>query len=138
LPATPSLACRQLIERDFVGSLRCFDDVLSDDPDDAEALAYRGWALALTAFAAIEQDTPSLADELFVDALDLVERSLAEEPDYVDALVFAAIVLDELDRTDEADARLTQLFALDPPDSVIQPLESYIPDAQARSGSAAG
>jgi tetratricopeptide (TPR) repeat protein len=135
LPATPALACRQLIESDIVGSLRCFDEVLAEDPDDAEALAYRGWALVLTAFAAIDQDTPSLADELFVDALDFIERSLAEEPDYVDALVFAAIVLDELGRTDDADARLAQLFALDPPDSVIQRLESYIPDARERSAS---
>ncbi len=131
---TPAMACRDQIDLgELIVALRCFEDVLADDPTDAEALAYRGWTLALTGFGARDQDRDDLAAELWGDALALQDEALASEPDFVDALAFRAIVLDAMGRTEEADEALVALFAADPPDVLIDGVESYIPDAQSRT-----
>jgi tetratricopeptide (TPR) repeat protein len=107
-PATDELADRdqlaeclnQLVNRDVLGALQCYDEILQPDrdPDNVEALTYRGWALILS--------SPTLV----ADGLEYVDRALALDPDYTPARVFRASALEsqghpqqalrELDRAD--------------------------------------
>lgn len=131
---TAAMPCRDLIdEAALIDALKCFEAVLEDDPTDAEALAYKGWTLALTGFAADQQATTGLSAELWGEALVLEDEALAAEPTFIDALAFRAILLDALGRTAEADAALATLFGHELPEVLVRGVESYIPDAQARA-----
>ena len=110
---------------DLVGSLQCFDEVLADDPDNPEALAYRGWYLILaagslqTADAEANPDAEAQAGELVDSALTYLDRAVEIDPTYPDPLAFRAIVADRQGRSDDACADITTLVALDPPDFFV-------------------
>lgn len=86
-------------EQDLDRAIAIYDDVLTDEPSNAEALAYRGWLTNLTGDAQ--------------GARGYVEEAVAADPGFPDARVFAASLalaagepllasdhLDALDRID--------------------------------------
>jgi tetratricopeptide (TPR) repeat protein len=86
-------------------ALLVFDAVLRVDPENAAALAWRGWTLALTAEAG--------AEELFVDAERWLDEAVAADPAYPDARVFRAFLLRRLGRVEDAAVELEAFDRLD-------------------------
>jgi tetratricopeptide (TPR) repeat protein len=88
-------ARQQMAAGEFDAALATFDQVLVLSPANAEALTYRAWVGRTMA--------RSLADD---EALALLDDAVASDPAYGDARVFAAIILRDLGRFDEALAQL--------------------------------
>ncbi|MGH9267277.1 MAG: tetratricopeptide repeat protein, partial [Acidimicrobiales bacterium] len=84
---------------DLDGAVARYDEVLAADPDNVEALTYRGW---LTYLGGDPTGLMSL-----IDAAQL-------KPDYPDVHAFLALIFARLGRTDTALAELDRLEALDP------------------------
>lgn len=63
-------------DQDLNRAIAIYDDVLTDEPSNAEALTYRGWLTNLTGDPVV--------------ARDFVEEALAADPGFPDARVFAA------------------------------------------------
>lgn len=110
---------------DLLGALECLDDVLTVEPDNPEALAYRGWYLVLASDSLQASDEASAddrvaAEELLATGLGYLDRSIAADPDYPDPLAFRASVNDRLGRADAACADVEALRALDPPPFFIE------------------
>lgn len=97
---------QQLLGSDPDRAIEIYDDVLVDQPANAEALAYRGWLTKLGGDAAAAQD--------------FVERAVLVDPTYPDGLVFAASIALELEDADTAAAHLAQLDSLDAPPFIAQ------------------
>jgi tetratricopeptide (TPR) repeat protein len=108
-PQTDELADRdqlaecldQLIAQDVLGALQCYDEILQPDrdPDNVEALTYRGWALIIS------------APTLVADGLEYVDRALEINPDYTPARVFRAFALQRQGHPEEALAELDRADA---------------------------
>lgn len=99
-------------------ALVVFDAVLDRQPGHAPALAWRGWTLALTAQAGVE--------ELFVDAERWLDDAVAADPRYPDARVFRAFLYRRLDRVDEAAVELAAFDALEvQPADMLALIEEY-------------
>lgn len=113
--------CQELgsIEGNLVGALSCFDELLLNDPENAEALSYRGWYLLLAAgslqAAADSEADDQDADELIATGLTYLDRAIAADPLLPDPLAFRATVYDRQGRSGEACADVATLVALDPP-----------------------
>jgi tetratricopeptide (TPR) repeat protein len=91
-------AVDQLTAGDPVAALELYDEVLETEPDNVEALTYRGWTLALS--------------RLPEDGLVWLDRAVEVDPAYPDARALRAVTLAQfLDRPDDA---LADLDALDP------------------------
>ena len=91
-------------------SLRVYDAILEVDPDNAVALTYRGWMVSLA----------GLDDE----AMEYLDRAIVADPELPDALVFRAIVLNRLGRSEAAADALRAFDALDPPPAMQQLIEA--------------
>lgn len=119
--------------RDLIGegrtldAIKLYDAVLERDPDQPEALAYRGWLLRLAGRAA---GNPSLIDT----GMEYIERAVAADPDYPDARFFRAFVLYE-DRNDPAAAvpDLRAFLAGDPPREMVLVVEDLLRRALAEA-----
>jgi len=97
--------CLQLSQgTDVVGAVKCYDEVLKDQPSSVEALTYRGWTLARTGVPALLQVASGNLDQ-----------AVSLDPSYADARVFRAVVRRGLGRIDEARADLAAFDALNPP-----------------------
>ena len=96
----------QLLGSDPDRALEIYDEVLVDEPSDAEALAYRGWLTRLAG-------DPEAAQPF-------VEDAVASDPEYPDARVFAAAIALDLDDAAAAAAHLAALDALDAPPFIEQ------------------
>ena len=88
-------------QQEVLEAVQCYDAVLESDPENVEALTYRGWALIQS----------TLVDE----GLTYLEQAIEVDPAYPDAHVFRAITLRNLDRLDEARAELAALDDLQLP-----------------------
>lgn len=113
-------------EGDLLGAIKCFDQVLTLDPRNAEALAYRGWYLLLAA-GSVQQgsgpsDTVPSADvqALIDNGLDYLTRAIEADPTLPDPLAFRAVAYDRLGRSEEACADVAALEALNPPPFFLQ------------------
>lgn len=113
-------------EGDLLGAIKCFDQVLTVDPENAEALAYRGWYLLLAA-GSVQQgggptDTVPPADiQALIDGgLDYLTRAIEADPTLPDPLAFRAVAYDRLGRSEEACADVAALKALNPPPFFLQ------------------
>ena len=106
---------------DLVGALECFDELLLDDPENAEALAYRGWYLLL-ASGSLQQSAEGSAQadadaaELLASGLEYLDRSIEADPSFPDPLAFRASVYDRLGESELACADIATLLTLDPPE----------------------
>ncbi len=108
--------CQGLAENgEIIEALECFDDVLLEDPDNAEALTYRGWFVILTISSAGETMEEEQAAELLNSGLTYLDRAVEVSPDFPDARAFRSVVYDRLGRADEACAEIETLRSLDPP-----------------------
>jgi tetratricopeptide (TPR) repeat protein len=122
---TKVLTCQELGAggSDLLGALECFDEVLAEDPDNVEALAYRGWYLVLAA-GSVEAATTGEeevvdAEELRAAGLTYIDRAIEIDPTYPDPLAFKAIIFDRMGDSEEACAQIDALVALDPPQFFI-------------------
>ena len=95
-------------EQQFIPALELYDEVLADNPSNAEALAYRGWLL-------IQTGEP----ELVARGLNGVEAAVVADPEYPDARVFAASGQLALGDADAAAVHLEVFDRLDPPPIMV-------------------
>lgn len=113
--------CQELgsIGNDLVGALACFDELLLDDPENAEALSYRGWYLLLAAgslqASAQTDDEAAEAEALIATGLTYLDQAIVVDPLLPDPLAFRATVYDRQGRATEACADVAALLELDPP-----------------------
>ncbi len=121
-PRSRVIRCQELgaTGGDLLGALQCFDEVLVDDPENAEALAYRGWYLLLASGSLqdgeeLAPDDQALADELVASGMAYLDRAIEVDPDFPDPLAFRATVNDRLGRSDDVCADIGTLRSLDPP-----------------------
>lgn len=128
---------RTLFNRgELVPAIEAYDAVLEIDPSHPEALAYRGFLL-VTAGSEAAARLGTDGDELVAEGMGLLDRSLVEDPDYLDALIFRAMA--RLYVLEDPEAALDDVrTALDsdpPPDLVprLAALNRDIEDALAGS-----
>ena len=74
---------------DVLEAVQCYDGVLEEDPENVEALTYKGWALV---------QVPTLVE----DGVGYLDRALVANPDYSPARIFRAYALQSLGRPEEA------------------------------------
>ena len=99
-------------------AIRSFDAVLDVDPNNADAIAWHGWTLALLA--------ESGAEDLFADAEEWLDRAVVMDPETADARIFRAFLFNRIDRSDEARAELELFDALDEhPADMIALIEQF-------------
>lgn len=90
-------------------AIEVYDEVLDLSPANAEALTYRGWL------------SNRLGES---NGLDDLDEAVAVAPDYPDARVFRAIVLDDEQRFADAAADLAVFDTLDPPPEILGIVEA--------------
>lgn len=118
-------AGRCFSEGDAACAIRLYDEVLADQPTNAEALAYKGWALYTL------EDDPEAA------LTSLIAAATADR-DYPDAHAFLAVVFLRSGLVQQAANELDRLEALDPPPDLLaltEPLRAEIDAALAGAGS---
>jgi tetratricopeptide (TPR) repeat protein len=92
-------------EQRYDEAIEIYDEVLAEQPDNAEALAYKGWFQFQSGDA---------------EALDTLMAASEADPDYPDTYAFLAVILTRAGRPDLALTALDQFEALDPPASALQ------------------
>lgn len=113
--------CQELGQTgDVVESLRCFDDVLLDDPENVEALTYRGWFVVLTIPSAEEAGEDEQAAELLAVGESYLDEAVSVDPTFPDARAFRSVVYDRQGRSDLVCAEAAELILLDPPPFFIE------------------
>jgi tetratricopeptide (TPR) repeat protein len=100
-------AGRLLSDGDAAGAVELYDQVLEDQPANAEALTYRGWAL-YQFLGEPEEGLTSLIDGATADRA------------YPDAAAFLAIVFARSGLVQQAANELDRLEALDPPPAMLE------------------
>ena len=95
-----------LAEGERAQAVALYDEVLVDQPANAEALTYKGWALYLDGKAG--------------EGLSTLIDAATADPEYPDAHAFLAVVLFRSGLVEQADRELDRLDALDPPASIRQ------------------
>ena len=119
---------QQLIgEGKTLDAIKVYDRVLAVDPEQPEALAYRGWLVRLAGRAANNT-------ELIDKGMEYIERAVAADPSYPDARFFRAFVLYQ-DRHDPAAAvpDLRAYLAGDPPPDMVPVVEDLLTRALAEA-----
>ncbi|MDE0607489.1 MAG: hypothetical protein OXH78_10110 [Acidimicrobiaceae bacterium] len=91
-------------------AIAIYDDVLTDEPSNAEALAYRGWLTFLSGDALL--------------ARDFVEEAVAADPSFPDARVFAASLALSAGEPLVAGDHLDAFERIDSPSFISQLVES--------------
>lgn len=97
-------AGRRAAEGDLDAAVDLYDEVLADDPGNAEALTYRGWMLTLSGQSG--------------EGLTALLEAATTHRDYPDVHAFLAIVLLRNGLVEEASRELDRLDALDPPPAI--------------------
>ncbi len=119
--------CQEMgVDGRIVESLQCFDDVLIDDPDNVEALTYRGWYVILTTSSAQASGQDDEASELLEVGRTYLDRAVEVDPSFPDARAFRAVVFDRLGQPEEACAEVADLLALDPPPFFVTQTEPIV------------
>ncbi|MFZ8997521.1 MAG: hypothetical protein ACO225_00810 [Ilumatobacteraceae bacterium] len=72
-----------------LAAVALYDQVLEAEPDNVEALAYRGWTLALSTVAIDDQDT---ARDVLDDAVRSLVSAIEEDRGYPDPYCFLGII----------------------------------------------
>jgi tetratricopeptide (TPR) repeat protein len=106
--------CQDLgAQMELLAALQCFDEVLLEEPENVEALTYRGWFVVLAGASAEAGDQQ--AADLLVAGQTYLDRAVELDPTYIDARVFRASIYDRAGNADAACAEVADLLALDPP-----------------------
>jgi len=105
-------------QRDAEGAIALYDEVLEDQPTNAEALTYKGWAL----YTFVGDQEAALTA--------LIDAATAR-PDYPDVHAFLAVVFFRSGLVEEADRELDRLDALDPPPDIRRLTETLRSDIEA-------
>lgn len=88
-------------------AIRLYDEVLDSDPENADALTYKGWLLV----RAGSSETSAQGSELVTEGMDLLDQAIAARPGFAPPHVFKAVALRN---QGEAEAALAELDAVDP------------------------
>jgi len=101
-----------------VDALKLYDEILKDEPNNVEALAYRGWLLKRA----------GLPDK----AMESLDRAVALDPTYADAHFFRGMVLYQ-DRDDPAGAvvEFKAFLADNPPADFVGAVQEVLAKAEA-------
>ena len=114
------LDCEQLgFAQETLEALKCFDVVLAEDPQNVEALTYRGWFLALAARNAAELGDEANAVELFGSAQASLTKAISIEPTYPDARALRGVLYSWLGQGELACDDFTALDDLKTPDMIL-------------------
>lgn len=105
--------CQELAaEGQIVESMQCLDGVLARDPENSEALTYRGWYLVLTSGSSQDQEQSM---ELMGAGMTYLNQAIEVDPEYADARAFRSVIFDRLGQSDLACAEVATLLSLNPP-----------------------
>ena len=107
-------------EGEIVEALRCLDEALLEDPDNPEALTYRGWYVILTTSSVEAAGQQAEAEALLETGLTYLDRAVEVDPSFPDARAFRAVVYDRTGDGEAACAEVAALLALDPPPFFVQ------------------
>ena len=129
--ADPRLAAREQLADclevfsagEVLDAVQCYDEVLEDDPENVEALTYRGWAL-------IQTREPSLLDS----GLDYLGQALEVNPDYSPARIFRAFGLQAKGDPAAALAELDEADTGQIPAAFLPLVESLRAELEAEAG----
>ena len=102
--------CQGMAMTDPAQAVACFDDLLEENPDDVQALTYRGWAHIR-------------ADELEAGRSDL-DRAVQLDPEAADPHVFLAIAASDEGEFELAAEELAAFWANDPGDVAVSVVNS--------------
>ncbi len=119
---------QQNLSADPFTALKAYDEVLTIDPENPEAVTYGGWLLRIVAQSA----DGAARDELLGRAKDRLDKAIAIAPGYPDARAFRGILrLRDFNDPVGANDDFTTLAALDPPPFVKQLVGSASEEAKA-------
>jgi tetratricopeptide (TPR) repeat protein len=110
-------AVRLASQGEYDEAIALQDEILEDDPDNVEAMAYKGWFQVLSGDAG--EGMVSLTEAVDID------------PEYPDTHAFLAVVLARAGRPDYALQELDRLNALNPPPEIAQMVEGLRTDLEA-------
>ena len=100
-----------------------YEQVLMDEPDNVEALTYRGWTLTLSALGESDSET---IDETLREAIDLLAAAIEIDPTYPDPHCFLGIVQGRfLGQPDAALPFLDECLELGPPADIRGLVEAF-------------
>jgi cytochrome c-type biogenesis protein CcmH len=102
--------CQSLARTEPEAGIECFDGMLEDDPDNVEALTYRGWAHIR-------------GEDVEAGRVDLV-RAVELDPTAADPHVFLAVAAADEGDFATAASELQQFWANDPSDVAISVVQS--------------
>lgn len=97
---------------DFAGAARVYDEVLEAEPSNAEALAWRGWAVVVPK---MRSDDAAQAKAAYLEGMRWVDKAITADPEYPDARAFKVVLLSRLGRDDELADAVDAFIATDPP-----------------------
>jgi cytochrome c-type biogenesis protein CcmH/NrfG len=97
--------CQPLAFSDPEAGVACYDRILRREPENVEALTYRGWAL-------VRSGRTDEAQRVF-------DRVIVLDSTYPDVFVFRAVVQKNRGDFTAAQAELDRLYALDPPAGIL-------------------
>jgi tetratricopeptide (TPR) repeat protein len=111
---------------DAIDAIKAYDQVLSTDPTNDEALAYRGWLLAL---AGQQADSAPLISA----GMASIQQAETVDPSYPDAHFFGGMI-DLQDRKDPTDAvtEFETYLADHPPSDMLPEVQGELQVAQAQ------
>ncbi len=116
------LRCQQMGAQanQLLESLTCFDEVLDRDPQNVEALTYRGWYVVLASGTAQQAGQDDAAAELLESGMFFLDRAIEVDSEYPDARAFRAIVFDRNGQPDRACEEIAVIAAGSPPPMIEQ------------------
>ncbi|MCP3853840.1 MAG: hypothetical protein GY698_03765 [Actinomycetia bacterium] len=115
--------CQNLAgQGELAEAIPCLDGILESDPENVEAVTYRGWYLYL---ATRGSDDQALVDELTGLAWIQFDRAIEIEPEFPDARAFRAIVALAGGDAEKAEAELEVFEASNPPLDMTQLIDSF-------------
>lgn len=109
---------------DPAGAAELYSLVLEGDPDDVEALTYRGWTLAISSrsMSDAEEITATLTE-----SADLIGRAIDVDPTYPDPHCFLGVIqANFLDAPDAAQPFLDECLGSNPPADVRALVEGLL------------
>ncbi len=126
-PRDQFFECQMLDQQGSVSEANeCYSAMLSVEPDNVEALAYKGWLLERTANSAADLGAEDEAATLRQTSQNLLDRAVAVNPDYADARAFRVIILNSRGDLEAACAEYTLFAALDPPPFMVDLVSSVV------------